>query len=254
MNRSFSHTELEELLGAYALDAVDPAERASIEAHLPDCPRCRAEVSAHREAAGFLAHVGGDAPAGLWDRIAGALDDPGALETAPVIAFESRRPRPRWRTRTGRLVAMGAAAAVAAIVGLSLSVVQANNRADRLQAALRGDGLRAAALTALADPGATKVSLRSPDQQRAAQVALLPDGSAYLVPERLPTLPADRSYQLWALEDGSRISAGVLGNVPGVVAFHVGGRVLGFAITEEQAGGVVASNNPPVVIGYIRQA
>ncbi|MEA3055576.1 MAG: hypothetical protein QOD30_1008, partial [Actinomycetota bacterium] len=51
-----SHDEIQELLGAYALDAVDPDERSDVEDHLRDCARCRAEVAEHRDTAAFLAH------------------------------------------------------------------------------------------------------------------------------------------------------------------------------------------------------
>ncbi|MGH9131722.1 MAG: anti-sigma factor domain-containing protein [Acidimicrobiales bacterium] len=73
MSRPLSHTDYEELLGAFALDAVDDAESAAVELHLLDCPRCRAEVARHRETAGLLGYAGALAPEGLWERIAGEL-------------------------------------------------------------------------------------------------------------------------------------------------------------------------------------
>jgi anti-sigma factor RsiW len=81
-----THSEISELLGAYALDAVSPEEAAEIEQHLAECPRCRAEVAAHREVAGVLGNLGGTAPAGLWSRIAGEL----ALESDPPSASGGR--------------------------------------------------------------------------------------------------------------------------------------------------------------------
>lgn len=68
-----THDEITELLGAYALDAVSPEEASEIEQHLAECPRCGAEVAAHREVAGVLGNLGGVAPAGLWSRIADEL-------------------------------------------------------------------------------------------------------------------------------------------------------------------------------------
>ena len=50
-----THDPIEELLGANALNAVDDDERAAVDAHLATCPRCRAEVDAHREVASHLA-------------------------------------------------------------------------------------------------------------------------------------------------------------------------------------------------------
>ena len=63
-----THEEVAELLGAYALDAVGPDEVVMIETHLEVCPRCRAEVAAHREVAAVLAYGGATAPDGLWAR------------------------------------------------------------------------------------------------------------------------------------------------------------------------------------------
>ena len=43
--------ELDALLGAYALDALDEDERREVEAYLADNPRARAEVETHRAVA-----------------------------------------------------------------------------------------------------------------------------------------------------------------------------------------------------------
>ena len=60
--------ELQALLGAYALDAVDPDERDQIERYLETDPRARAEVESFREAASMLAMSGADAPEGTVER------------------------------------------------------------------------------------------------------------------------------------------------------------------------------------------
>ena len=86
---SFTHHDIQELLGAFALDAVDDDERDVIQAHLASCPRCRAEVEGHRETAALLAHSGERAPEGVWDRIAEALD-----EAPPVLDLARIAPRP----------------------------------------------------------------------------------------------------------------------------------------------------------------
>ncbi len=44
-----------DLLGAWALDACDDAEAATVEAHLEQCTRCRTEAAELRAAAGWLA-------------------------------------------------------------------------------------------------------------------------------------------------------------------------------------------------------
>ncbi len=47
-------TELEELLGAYVLDAVTPEEREAAEAHLAQCPRCTQLLQEMRATVDFL--------------------------------------------------------------------------------------------------------------------------------------------------------------------------------------------------------
>ena len=96
MDRVMNHDEVAELLGAYALDAVDADEAAAIEAHAAGCPRCAAELSQHREVAALLANTGGHASAELWDQIAERLEYP--VEPPPidrVLAAALAGPLPR---------------------------------------------------------------------------------------------------------------------------------------------------------------
>ena len=72
MSRDLNHAELRELLGAFALDAVDNEEREAVERHLAECRPCRAEVAEHREVAAVMAAGWAPAPDGVWDRIAGS--------------------------------------------------------------------------------------------------------------------------------------------------------------------------------------
>ncbi len=104
--------------------------------------------------------------------------------------------------------------------------------------------LETAASVALSDASAERVVLHSEDGATAVDAILLPDGTGYLVHDNLAPLPSDRTYQLWAVVGDKVISAGILGNDPGVVAFHVDGDVGGLVVTEEDAGGVVSSENP----------
>jgi anti-sigma factor RsiW len=90
---------IEELLGAYALDAVDDEERARVETYLDANPHARAEVWRHREVAALLAVGTERPPEGLWDRIAGALEEtppaPGPLlaKVMPMDRAPARRRR-----------------------------------------------------------------------------------------------------------------------------------------------------------------
>jgi Anti-sigma-K factor rskA/Putative zinc-finger len=250
---ALAHEEIQELLGAYALHAVDPDEAAIVERHLEGCPRCRAEVEGHREVATLLGNSGGDAPDGLWDRIASQLEEapppmrldlPGGPGSVIPLA-------PRRREKANRFVvaALGAAAALAIAV-LGAQVVRQQDRIDDVQSALADSTLQAAANQAFSDPDAVTVHLRSSDGDVAGTAVVLPDGSGYLMAHELPGLANDRTYQLWG-DTGrtSLVSLGVLGADPTTVAFQAGGDVSLLAITAEEAGGVTSSKNPPVMTG-----
>ena len=279
---SLTHHQIQELLGAFALDAVDDDERDVVEAHLAGCPRCRAEVEGHRETAALLAHSGERAPEAVWDRIAETLDEappvldldriaplqPGAPLSQPTGAADDLAERRAARAvpRSVSLRVAAATMAVAAGLALFLGVALGRNdnalleRLEQLADDMEEAVVSNAAFVALADPENEHVTLASTDGQATAQVVRRPDGTGYLVPGNLATLPPGRVYQLWAVRTDARgldlpplkISLGVLGPSPDVSAFRMAGPVVAYALTEEVAGGVEATTNQPVVVGYVK--
>jgi anti-sigma-K factor RskA len=251
--RELSRRELDELLGAYALDAVDDDEREQVEAYLARTPEARSLVAEYRETAALLAHSGTEAPPGLWERIEQTLEEePPKLATAPSrpLGLESRRARLR---RRAAVVVAAAAAVVVAL--LTVKVVQQGDRIDELGREARAGSVLAAAESASRDPRADRVALSSTDGALEARVVYLPGGEGFLLQSNLRALPPDRTYQLWALMGGSSperpISAGVLGPDPGITAFRAHGPVVGFAITDEQSPGVVSPGSPPLIQGGV---
>lgn len=243
-----THDELRDLLGAYALDAVDPDERDLVREHLAGCARCRAEVQEHQEVATYLAHGGADAPDGLWQRIADSLEDaPPGLRLVPADAAATEAaPRRAARPRRAAWVA-AAAAAVLVVGGLGLQVTRQGDQIDELEVAL-DEPLEVAYAAALADPRSEIIELASADGQVALRGVVATDGTGYLRADPLPVLGADRTYQLWGGAGDQLVSLGVLGGDPHIVQFAAEPYEL-FAITEEASPGVVASANPPVVSG-----
>jgi hypothetical protein len=264
MSPTFSHQDIHELLGAFALDAVDDDERDVIEAHLAGCPRCRAEVEGFRETAVLLAHSGERAPEGVWNRIAESLDDvPPALDLARVAPLsegdeEAERRRAKAAPRTISLRLAAATMAVAAAVTLVLGVALGRNgdrglgRVDRIADAMEKPTITNAANVALANPNAEQIQLASADGKPKAKLVRLPDGTGYIVPTNLAPLPAGRVYQLWAVRSDAKISLGVLGANPEVTPFRMTGPVVAFAVTEEKAGGVGTTENQPLMVGYTK--
>jgi hypothetical protein len=149
---------------------------------------------------------------------------------------------------------MAVAAALTLFLGVALGRND-NGRLDRLEA-LAEDMEKAvvsnAAYAALNDPGNEQIRLVSSDGKATAQVVRRPDGTGYLLPGTLAELPPGRVYQLWAVRSDAKISLGVLGAAPEVSAFRMDGPVAAYAVTDEAAGGVSASENQPVVVGYVK--
>ncbi len=99
--RRWTDAELDELLGAHALDAVDdPQERAAIEEYILRSPRARDELDSHRIVASALGNAVIQAPADLWGRIAAGIAMP--LEPTPVQPIAKKRfRRPQLLAPTG---------------------------------------------------------------------------------------------------------------------------------------------------------
>lgn len=257
-----NHDEASELLGAYALDAVDASEAEAIDDHLETCPRCRDELRGHREVVGLLAYAGHDAPEGMWDRVAARMHDPDAGDGGPaapvpgVARLDDRRRRAVLAGRPARWLGLVAAAAVVVVALLGVEVVRLQNRTDHLTkqvAAMSNQPTMAAVKLALSTPGARVVRLQEPGGATTElDAVILPGGQGYLYDSALAPLPAARTYQLWGVVGNEVVSYGLLGSAPArVEAFRASPGVSALAVTDEVAGGVVASVHKPVAVGDV---
>ncbi|MEX1106987.1 MAG: anti-sigma factor [Ilumatobacteraceae bacterium] len=231
--------ELNELLGAYALDAVDPDERLAIEQYLAVDPRARREVEEHREVATIMAWTTMAAPEGLWDRIAGNLEDAAPQpsgELASVLSLDNARhgrTTRRWQSLGSWAVASAAAAVVAVLV---VNAVASNGSEE--------PPLAMAVAEARADRDSATTQLVRSDGSVGGEAIIDQDGHGYLLGDSLPELPADQTYQLWGVIGDQVISLGVLGHNPEIELFSAGAPVSQLVVTIEQAGGVVSNGNP----------
>lgn len=240
----------DEVLAAFALDAVDGDEADALDLHLRDCARCRAIIGDFRATAAHLTAGSEPAPPRVWDAIAAQLEsgEPRDLDLGVLVPMR-RRPA-RWR----RALVGIAAAAVVAIGGLGAQVVSQGQRIQEMQTAFEERTMLSAALAAEGHPNARRAELHSADGRLLAHAVVTPGGTGFLRASSLHTLSSDRTYQLWAVVGAGRISAGLLGRRPDVVPFQVAGEVIGLAVTVEVAGGVVASQNQPVATGLLVEA
>jgi anti-sigma-K factor RskA len=229
-----------ELLGAYALDALDDDERAAVEQLLETDPAARREVDELREAAALLAvsQAGSEpAPASLWARIESELgltartDDADAdddSQQSNVVPMRSPRAGRTWSYR-----AIGIAAAIALVVGLGAGFALHRNRTS--------SSLDAAYASAKRDGHELPLAPPKGSTEPVAHVAWNDStGSGFVRNDGLAALPAGKVYQLWVIPKGSTtpLSLGVLGaNPTGISPFHWTGPMTAFAVSVERAPG-----------------
>lgn len=246
------HEDAKDLLAVHALDAIDdPEEIDELERHVATCPECRDELDRHRAAAAALAEGTLGAPPSLWRRIQTDIEGQPAGENQTVTPLRSRD--------TGRWLA--AAAVVSLLAAASLAGLLTSARSDlsdlRQQVAsmelevseqretieaLSGDPIERAIDLARSSEQSLEVELIGEIGHGA--VVIRHDGHGWLTDIDFQPLDDTLTYQLWAIQDGAVISAGILGPEPSTVSFQVDfDRLDGLVITVEQAGGVVSSEN-----------
>jgi anti-sigma factor RsiW len=214
--------DVHELTAGYALDALDAEERARYESHLASCERCRAELQGFWEVAGALGRAAGGPtpPAALRERILRQARS----ERANVVPL---------RRRVGVPV-LGAAAAVAAIVAVGLGI-WASSLAGRLDEAEDE-------LAVLGDPNARTYASAGGE----ASLVVSRTGAAALVVRTLAPAPDGMDYEIWVLEGGTPLRAGLFERA-GVVRLSrpvEAGQTV--AVTLERDGGVDAPTSDPL--------
>lgn len=261
--------EADELLGVYALDAIDDdAERAALERHLAASPEARAELRRLREAMDEVVSATAATPReALWDTISAHLTPaatappiapidaahagsvapspitapgtaPGTAPiTAPITSLHTRR-----SMRGARGAVLAAAAAVllvlaGALVGRGLD----DDRDNDLAAELRAAADRAAAAS-----DSRSTTLTGP----AGSVRIvIGDGRTYVDADLAP-LPEGRTYQLWTIDEDTPVSLGLLGRSPSIALIDLG-TARSLAVTAEPVGGSQLPTSDVVASGEI---
>jgi anti-sigma factor RsiW len=215
--------DVHELTAGYALDALDPAERATYEEHLSSCERCREELQGFWQVSGALAHAAGGPmpPASLRDRIL----EQARSERSNVVPF---------RRRSFVVPALSSVAAVAAVAAIGLGIWATSLSSDL-------DGAESE-LAVLTDPNAR--TFRSESGQ--ADLVVTPSGDAALVVRTLAPAPEGKDYEIWVFESGVPRRAGLFER-PGVALLTrpvEPGQMV--AVTLEDDGGADAPTGAPL--------
>ena len=197
-----TNADVHALGGAYALDALEPAEAVAFEEHLESCASCRDEVRSLREAAGALAlDVAETPPPSLRSSVLAGIGQvrplpplgeiaevpvPTVTESvAPVDEVAAARDR-RDRRRSPWLV--GIAAALALVAGGAVV------RTAQLSGELGSVSQQAAEVTAvLTAPDATTTSASVTTGGRAAVGSSASLGRSVLVTDGMAPAPDGRT-------------------------------------------------------------
>jgi anti-sigma-K factor RskA len=186
-----SHADLKGQAAAYVLEALDPDERASFDAHLSGCDECREEVRSLRRVAEALSRsVPGRTPRPeLRERVLGAFAPGGA----PAIIAGGRVSRRSW---------LPLAATLALAVGIGIYAARLQERVGELQSAMG----------VLAAPDLVSIDLagQAPAPQASARALWSRTRGMVFTASNLPPLPAGRVYQVWVVTAQAPISAGLL--------------------------------------------
>jgi anti-sigma-K factor RskA len=247
--RFFWRRDLHALAGAYALNALDGAERDRFERHLRRCRACESEVRGFAATAAALAMAtAAEPPPGLKQRVLAAAAV--TRQSPPVVAgaADRRRPRPAapWRSWLPRLAVPIAAAGLVAAAVLGGVTVWTQHQLTTAQAENQ------AIAAVLAAPDAQIATARTSAGGVATVVASHSAGSMVFTSAGLHALPPSKVYELWFLGKTAR-PAGLLppptraGRTPPVLAsgLAVGDKV---GVTVEPAGGSSSPTTTPIVV------
>ncbi len=235
--------DLHLLTGAYAVDALDDAERAAFEAHLAGCETCSREVV---ELQATAARLGAAESAGL----------PPSLR-ARVLAATADLPQERAVTGQAEVVALrrrpltsvlAVAAAVLAVLTLALGAWATSLHRTNQELAARASDVTAV-LTA-ADAASTTGAVSTGGR---ATVVVSPSlGRAVFVGSALAQPGSGRTYQLWWIDPaGAARSAGTFtpgsdgSAVSALIGTPAGASTVG--VTVEPSGGSTAPTTTPVL-------
>lgn len=236
-----NHETVEALIPAYALGATELDETALVEAHLQQCARCRARLADYRLLSDDLLYAIplAAAPPHLTDDLRRRVTPP------PVHR------RPRGRFALPRLPAFAAVAATVTL--LLLSNLYWMTRTDRLE---RRFSVQSTAIAILAEAPTLTLHGDAPAPDAHGVLYFRPGSTvAILHVYGLPSLPQDKTYQVWLIRDSQRESAGFLQvNEEGeAVLLMTAPRPMeeydGLGVTVEPAGGSPGPTSPRVIGG-----
>ena len=225
------HRELQDLIPAHALHALDADDALLLEEHVVTCETCRLDLDALRETTALLAFA--TAPVEPPARLRAAILD-AVAETVPEAATPRRA---RLAFLRGALAGTLAGAAVALVIGITLHSQLSDARSSR--------DAQSALVSSLIDPS-TRVQPLAGKLQGAV---VRNGGSGKLVLVNLPNTAKGRTYEAWLIgADKVPVPAGTFAGGKALVVPLRGnaGKATTVAITVEDTGGSSKPTSQPV--------
>ncbi|WP_018157497.1 anti-sigma factor [Demetria terragena] len=245
-----------QLIGAYAIDAVDDDERRVVDQSMAEDSEYAAEMRSLRDAANELS-------------VLSAIEPPASLRSSVLVSIAQTRPLPPLTPEADAETDASDGSDQAPVADLG---------AVRERRQRRWSGwLLSAAAAVLLVTGGLSVAMWSPWQNEggttvAAQVSSAADAETYDLPLGdsnatvtrsasegkavlrsidLPAPPAGQNYQMWLQQDGKMVSAGMLPKIAkdGTVTMVLdgdAGRASATAMTLEPAGGSKQPTTTPM--------
>jgi anti-sigma factor RsiW len=242
-----NHSEAD-MVGAYALDALSPAEEATFEAHLATCAECQAELAELRQVTDVLplALQPQEPSAALRGRILAAIEEP---ERRQLTALSGGAPR-RLTFRPSALVGLAAAVVILALGAWNIQLLRSNHQKDTTIAFQRQ------VTTALAQHATVWQVNGTPASPSASAALVQPRGNkaGYLIVRGLRPTAAGRVYEMWLIRGTSPLPAGTFRATGSTQIVPLPRPARGFvatAVTIEPKRGSKVPTGPKVLIGSL---
>ena len=206
--RELTHDQVLLDLPAFVLGALDDDETIAISTHIDTCSMCRAEQAHLEETLGLIGTaVPSVAPSPeLRARVLDALDTPKPRSLEDARPTQSAAPA-RWR----RLTSFGLAAAAVLFIGLFTWTMVLRHDLNQTQGTLEAAQSRQSVDTELLANVSHMIPLVA-DNAPSAYGTLYIGGQsnqALLVVKDLPETPANEMYQIWLVNNSTRVTAGL---------------------------------------------
>ena len=243
-----THDEIQLILGAYALDAVEGDERQEVCAHLITCEPCRVEVRDSLEAAAMFAVVAGDNSSAvvpsdtLWHSIHQATI---SFPSAPIVPLGAARiPKARPSRVSSRFLKVAAGLLLVAVVASQFQVAHLNGRLNQLSSSAVSAKINDQLASALLAGNYQTVKMNGADGHLVSTLVLRSGQRSFFVNSRLSRATTHMTYQLWGQSNGKIVSLGLLGRNPHVVTFHLDHPVTAVMVNLEPQGGTSKPTTP----------